>query len=119
MDLPAVLEAPTTPSEAPTTPTKRLTRDQRQDILLLRSLEWTYEKISNHLKITYQGVQYTCELGTATPKKHTGRPSQLTEEQIFNFNGHWSIKIGPLSNGFLYFGLMRLGLNPAVIQEPG
>ncbi|OJD11870.1 hypothetical protein ACJ73_09447 [Blastomyces percursus] len=56
MDLLAALEPPATPPEAPDlppTPPKRLTRDQRRDTLL-----------------------------RTTPKKHIGRPSQLTEEQM-------------------------------------
>ncbi|OJD23728.1 hypothetical protein ACJ73_04914 [Blastomyces percursus] len=70
---------PREPPEPPATPKKRLTRDQRRDILLLRGLDWTYQKISEHLEITYRGVQYTCENEIATPRKHAGRPSQLSE----------------------------------------
>ena len=68
----------------PTTPPKksvgkRLTRDQRRDILLLRDLgseEYPYGKIASVLsqrygtKITVRAVQYTCNAQKGTPKKH-------------------------------------------------
>ena len=70
----------------PSTPVrKRLTRDQRRDILLMRSLGHSYPQISAHLKVTERAVQYTCEKGTATPQhKNTGRPPKLSKEEVDN-----------------------------------
>ena len=70
--------------EVPHTPKrKRLTRDQRRDILLLRSLGKTYSEIATHLSVTESAVQYTCNLQKATPKKDgRGRPSKLSKEKV-------------------------------------
>lgn len=78
---------PTTPSpepvsSAPRTPKRRLTRDQRRDILLLKSLDMTYEQIAIKLKVTQFAVQYTCQKQVATPVKQPGRPSALSDDQV-------------------------------------
>ncbi|SLM35377.1 transposable element tc1 [Lasallia pustulata] len=72
-----------TPSPPSTPIRKRLTRDQRRDILLMRSLGFTYTKISSHLKVTERAVQYTCEKGAATPQHHNaGRAPKLSKEEV-------------------------------------
>jgi transposase len=70
--------------EVPHTPKrKRLTRDQRRDILLLRSLGKTYSEIATHLSVSEGAVQYTCNIHKATPKKDgRGRPSKLSKEEV-------------------------------------
>jgi transposase len=71
------------PETPPSTPTrKRLSRDQRRDVLLMRSLGYSYEYIATFLKISQRAVQYTCQKGTATPQhKQAGRPPKLNQEE--------------------------------------
>ena len=68
----------------PSTPVrKRLTRDQRRDILLMRELGYKYEQIAAHLKITHRAVQYTCQKQEATPKyNRCGRPPKLSKDEV-------------------------------------
>ena len=58
-----------------------LTCDQRLMVLTCRSLGMKYEEIAAHLHITQRQVQHACEAGHPTPKKRSGRPRILTEEQ--------------------------------------
>ncbi|KZF23004.1 hypothetical protein L228DRAFT_238892 [Xylona heveae TC161] len=68
-------------STAPKPPLKRLTRDQRRDILLLRKLGHTYEYIATFLKVSPRAVQYTCQKQDATPQhSRAGRRPKLTKE---------------------------------------
>jgi hypothetical protein len=81
-------------SPPPLTPPKpkirRLTRDQRRDILLIRDLGLTYEKIAEQLsqryqtQITLRSVQYTCNTQKGTPKKAPGRAPTLSKDEIKN-----------------------------------
>ena len=49
----------------------------------MRSLGFTYTKISSHLKVTERAVQYTCEKGAATPQHHNaGRAPKLSKEEV-------------------------------------
>ena len=69
-------------SIVPSTPRKKthLTRDQRRDIQLLRELGWSYPKIASFIDATERQVQYACT-NPATPRKRSGRPQLLTQEQ--------------------------------------
>ena len=58
-----------------------LTRDQRRDIQLLRSLGWKYKDIERFTKATPSQV-YTAYTIRATPTKRPGRPPLLTQAQI-------------------------------------
>jgi transposase len=70
---------PTPPS---TPPRKRLTRDQRRDILLLRRQGHTYQYIADFLHVSHGAVQYTCKKRQATPQhKNAGRPPRLSNEE--------------------------------------
>ena len=72
-------------SNAPSSkfPKKRLTRDQRRDILLMRSLNHTYSEIATFLHVTERAVQYTCNTNQDTPQtKGRGRHPKLTKEQV-------------------------------------
>ncbi|KAL2401068.1 hypothetical protein ABEF93_000652 [Exophiala dermatitidis] len=80
---------PTQPAQLPETETtpstprrKRLTRDQRRDILLMRSLGYTYEQISKHLHVTMAAVHYACtKAKDVTPQHHkAGRKPRLSKE---------------------------------------
>jgi hypothetical protein len=76
------------PSTPPKPKIKRLTRDQRHDILLMRDLGFTYEKIAEQLsqryqtKITTRSVQYTCNTQKATLKKAPGWAPTLSKDEI-------------------------------------
>ena len=72
------------PPSTPPTRQKRqdLTRDQRLQVLTLRSAGWTYEKIANHLKITHRQVQTACQSEHPTPVKRKGRNPTLNPQQI-------------------------------------
>ena len=71
-------------STPPSTPKrKRLNRDQRRDILLLRRRGDSYEQIAQFLGVSFHAVQYTCMIQKATPQhKRAGRPSKLTSEEV-------------------------------------
>ncbi|OAL38310.1 hypothetical protein AYO20_02369 [Fonsecaea nubica] len=72
--------APSTPPSTP--PRKRLTRDQRREILLMRRLGYSYEFIASFLKVSQRAVQYTCQKQRATPQhSNAGRPPRLTKEE--------------------------------------
>jgi transposase len=72
MDLPT----PSTP------PKKRLSRDQRRDILLMRRLGYSYEYIAKFLDVSQRAVQYTCQCQKSTPQhKNAGRPPRLSKEE--------------------------------------
>jgi transposase len=68
----------------PSTPRrKRLTRDQRRDILLLRRRGDSYEQIARFLDVSFATVQYTCTSKKATPQhKKTGRPPALDSDEV-------------------------------------
>lgn len=68
--------APSTP------PRKRLTRDQRRDILLMRRLGYTYKNIADFLHVSQRAVQYTVEKQKPTPQhSKAGRPPRLNKEE--------------------------------------
>jgi transposase len=71
-------------STAPSTPRRRrLDRDQRRDILVLRRRGDSYAEIAQFLDITERAVQYTCTTKYATPQhKKAGRPSKLSSEEV-------------------------------------
>ncbi|KAI0994030.1 hypothetical protein K3495_g14153 [Podosphaera aphanis] len=61
-----------------------LTRDQRRDIRLFHSIDWSYKQIQDHLpfKPTFAQIRYACLSVKATPTKRSGRPPVLTQAQI-------------------------------------
>ncbi|KAF3484374.1 uncharacterized protein GIQ15_03698 [Arthroderma uncinatum] len=61
---------------------RHLSKESRIEILRLRSQGLTYKEIAERKGITHRQVQWTCESGDPTPKKRSGRPSQLTPEQV-------------------------------------
>jgi hypothetical protein len=73
-----------TMSTPPSTPKRRrLNRDTRRDILLLRKRGDTYAEIARFLDVTERAVQYTCTTKNATPKhQKAGRPAKLTSEEV-------------------------------------
>lgn len=60
---------------------RRLTRDERRDILLMRKLNYTFEQIANFLGTTLSAVSYTCRQNSADVK-HTnaGRKIEWPQE---------------------------------------
>jgi transposase len=71
----------TTPPSTPRR--KRLDRDQRRDILLLRRRGDSYAEIAKFLDVTERAVQYTYTTKYATPKhKKAGRPLKLTSDKV-------------------------------------
>ena len=71
-------------SEGPRTPRhKRLTRDQRRDIVLMRGLEYSYAAIAKHLGVTERAVQYALTTERPTPQhRKAGRKPKLNELQV-------------------------------------
>ncbi|KKZ62781.1 hypothetical protein EMCG_02892 [[Emmonsia] crescens] len=61
---------------------RRLNREERKDILILRRLGYTYQAIAEHLHVSHRAVQYTCESNTCDPKKRPGRNSKLSTKQV-------------------------------------
>ena len=68
--------------DVPLTPKRKiLTRDQRRDVLLMRSLGYKMEDIAVRLGVIFGAVRYTCDAETATPQtSRRGRHSILTED---------------------------------------
>src|SRR5436309_5355473 len=81
-------ENPQTPPPESRRGTPHLTRDQRRDILLLSSLDFTEERIAEQLlrqynqQISLRQITYTIRSEKATPQKYSGRPAKLSEAQI-------------------------------------
>ena len=58
-----------------------LTRDQRRDCQLLRSIGWKYAEIQEKTGFSWRQIQYACTT-PATPTKRPGCPPVLTQAQI-------------------------------------
>lgn len=61
---------------------KRLTRDQRRDILLMRRLGHKYEDIAKFLGVTQAAVQYTVNRGRASPEHHNAGRKKLDRPEV-------------------------------------
>jgi hypothetical protein len=59
------------------------TRDQRLQAQTLHDVGFTCSQISNQLSLSLRQVRYTLS-HRITPKKHSGRPSLLTQEEVDN-----------------------------------
>lgn len=59
-----------------------LSRDERLQVQTLRRAGHTHQFIAEQLKITLRQVGYAIANENVSPKKRTGRPSQLSKEQI-------------------------------------
>lgn len=58
-----------------------LTRDERLQCALLRTLDWEFQRIAKHIGCTERQAWYACQ-GPATPKKRSRRPLILSDEQV-------------------------------------
>ena len=71
--------------ELPLTPRKQLSRDQRLQIQTLYNVGFKYQQIQEALsdfKPSYWQIRNACIASRPTPKKRSGRPPILLEEQI-------------------------------------
>ena len=68
----------------PATPKKRqLTRDEGIQILAFRRLGMTYEAIAKQFRnVSPRQVEYLVQNGHPTPRKRSGRPPFITDEQL-------------------------------------
>ena len=68
----------------PSTPQKKkhLSRDEKLQIYTLHKAGLCQEKIAKQLQVTKRQVQYTIRNHLTSPKKRSGRPSALNEEQV-------------------------------------
>jgi hypothetical protein len=77
----------TNSSDRPQTPPApariNTTRDQRLQVQTLHDVGFTYSQISNQLSLSLRQVRYALS-HRITPKKHSGRPSLLTQEEVDN-----------------------------------
>jgi transposase len=72
---------PSTPPTAPITAANETTRDQRLQAQTLHDIGLLYTQIRDHLGLTLRQIQYAiCH--RLTPKKRSGRPPTLTEEEV-------------------------------------
>lgn len=76
---------------------RRLTRDERRDILLMRRLGYSYDVIARFLGTTISAVSYTCRQGTADTKHHMAgrRANKLppeTMDKMVNYVGDYLAK---------------------------
>ena len=71
----------------PSTPQikKHLSQDQKLQIHTLNKAGLCQEKIAKQLQVTKRQVQYTIRNHLLSPKKRSGRPSALSEEQLDEF----------------------------------
>lgn len=73
---------------------RRLTRDERRDILLMRRLGYSYDVIARFLGTTISAVAYTCRQGTPDTKHHNaGRkghhlPQETTDKIVKYVEGY-------------------------------
>ena len=70
-----------TPPPPPSTPTRDTTRDQRLQVQTLHDIGFTYTQIRKRLGLTLRQIQYAVR-HRLTPKKKSGRPRVLTQEEI-------------------------------------
>jgi transposase len=70
--------------DPPSTPrhTSHLSRDQRLQVQTLSLAGHNQQYIADLLKISIRQVSYAIHARTVTPKKRTGRPRHLTNNQI-------------------------------------
>lgn len=61
---------------------RQLSRDQRLQILTLRTEGLTYKDISQRLNVTPRAVQYACDQGHPTPKKRRGGPVKIQGPEV-------------------------------------
>ena len=71
------MSPPSTPRHTP-----HLSRDQRLQVQTLSLAGHDHQYIADLLKISVRQVGYAIHAERVTPKKRTGRPRQLTDEQI-------------------------------------
>lgn len=55
-------------------------RERRREIQILRSVGLSQSQIAEHIGLSINQVQYA--LANPNPRRRSGRPSQLTEEEI-------------------------------------
>jgi transposase len=72
-----IMSPPSTPRHTP-----HLSRDQRLQVQTLSLAGHDHQYIADLLKISVRQVGYAIHAERVTPKKRTGRPHQLTNEQI-------------------------------------
>ena len=68
--------------DPPSTPRKHLTRDQNIRVQTLRDAGFKYKQIHEQLGFSYKQIQRACLASRPTPKKRSGRPPVLLEEQV-------------------------------------
>ena len=79
---------------APSTPPYfQLTRDERLQILTLRSLNMKYEDIAKHLGVSIRQAQLACQAGHPIPSKRSGRPLAMKDEEIDYLKVYHLIKV--------------------------
>ena len=106
---PSTME-PSTPQHSSRSSSKHLTRDERIRVQTLRRIGWKHKAIALHLGITTRQVEHSLSSKRVTPKKRTGRRSQLTEEQVDQLEvfvyssktgrlmSYLNLSVGPFSN---------------------
>ncbi|KAF1983013.1 hypothetical protein K402DRAFT_339184, partial [Aulographum hederae CBS 113979] len=61
---------------------KHLSRDQRLQIQSLYKAGLELKQIHDHLGFSYRQIWHTCHASRPTPKKRSGRPLTLSDEQV-------------------------------------
>ncbi|POS83541.1 hypothetical protein EPUL_004944 [Erysiphe pulchra] len=70
------------PSTPPPPRHRYLSRDERLQVQTLRRSGHTHQSIADQLNITLRQVGYAIANENVSPKRRTGRPSQLSKEQV-------------------------------------
>ena len=102
-----------------------LKRDQRRDIRLFHSIDWSYKQIQDHLpfKPTFAQIRYACLSVKATPTKRSGRPPVLTQAQIEELVEFVCASIQNRRMSFqklaevLDFGIKKQAIRSALLRE--
>ena len=75
---------PPPPPPPPTTPThsQHTSRDDRLQVQILRRAGHTYKEVMRLTGLTWRQVQYAATAPNITPRKRSGRPPILTNQQV-------------------------------------
>jgi len=99
-----------------------LTRDERRDCPLLRSIGWGYKQIHEKTGFSQHQIQYACT-SPATPTKRSGRPPALTQAQIKDLIGYVCMSVRNRRLSFqqlaneLDLGVGKKAIRAALIKE--
>jgi len=100
----------------------QLTRDERRECQLLRSIGWKYQQIPEKTGFSQHEIQYACT-SPATPTKRSSGPPTLFQAQIEDLIGYVCMSARNRRRSFqqlaeeLDFGVGRKAIRAALVKE--